>query len=176
MFTEINFHIEELEYLKKLGFQTNPLNKKVNGIKEAWSYAQEINKKRSTLAYQIDGVVVKINNRNTKELAGVVGKTPRAWCAIKFPGDEVVTKLVDVTWQVGRSGKITPVAELEPVTIQGSQVQRATLHNYKVFKNLNLSKGDLVVIHKAGDIIPEVIKVLKMNSKTDQDFNTKEIN
>ena len=155
-------HEEELEYLGSIGFAINPLNKKVANLEDAWQYTQTINSKRDTLPYQIDGVVIKINNNQLKDELGVVGKTPRGWCAVKFPPDEVTTKLLGVSWQVGRTGRVTPVAELEPVQLQGTIVKRASLHNYKQLIELDLNIGDYVVVRKAGDIIPEVIKVLKI--------------
>ena len=155
-------HLQELEYLQHLGFATNPLNKTITGVENVWNYAQEIQAQREKLPYQIDGVVVKLNDNILKDRLGVVGKTPRGWAAIKFPPDEVTTKLLGLSWQVGRSGKVTPVADLEPVQLQGTTVKRASLHNYKQVIEMNLCVGDYVVIRKAGDIIPEVIKVVKI--------------
>jgi DNA ligase (NAD+) len=155
-------HDEELKYLEKLGFATNPLNKKLNNLQEIWDYSREMENNKTILKYQIDGLVVKINDNNIKDQLGVVGKTPRGWCAIKFTPDEVSTKILGITWQVGRTGKITPVLELEPVNIQGSVVRRATMHNYKEVVESNLQIGDLAIIHKAGDIIPEVKQIIHL--------------
>jgi DNA ligase (NAD+) len=156
-------HQEELDFLTQMGFAINPLNKPVVDITQAWTFAAEIEKQRSGLNYPIDGVVLKLNDNVLKQNLGVIGKTPRGWCAIKFAPEEVVTKILDITWQVGRTGKITPVAELEPIELQGTTVKRATLHNYKEVIEKNLEMGDLVVIRKAGDIIPEVVKVIKIS-------------
>ena len=156
-------HQEELDFLVKQGFLVNPLNVFVIDLKLAWSITQKLIDSRAGLNYPIDGLVVKINNNEIYEKLGVVGKTPRTWCAIKFPADEVTTKVLGITWQVGRSGRITPVAELEPVTLNGTVVKRATLHNYKEVLELGLEIGDLVVIRKAGDIIPEVLSVVKLH-------------
>lgn len=157
----INNHSEELITLQKIGFSVNPLNKAFGTLSEAWKYSNQINEQREKLLYDIDGLVVKLNNNVLTEAIGVVGKTPRAWCAIKFAPDEVVSKLIGVIWQVGRTGKLTPVVEIEPVILQGTTVRRATLHNLKNFKALNLRKNDYLVIRKAGDIIPEVVQVVR---------------
>jgi DNA ligase (NAD+) len=155
-------HQDELDFLTKNGFIVNPLNKPMNDLKQAWEYADQISIERKALNYPIDGLVVKINYNDTHEALGVVGKTPRGWCAIKFAPEEVVTKILGITWQVGRTGKLTPVAELEPIELMGTVVKRATLHNYKEVLEKNLEMGDMVIIRKAGDIIPEVVKVIKL--------------
>jgi DNA ligase (NAD+) len=156
-------HQDELDFLTSLGFQVNPLNQEVVSLVGAWKVAQNIIDTREKLNYPIDGLVVKINQNELYEKLGAVGKTPRTWCAIKFPADEVTTKVLGITWQVGRSGRITPVAELEPVELNGTIVKRASLHNYKEVVDLGLEIGDLVVIRKAGDIIPEVLSVVKLH-------------
>jgi DNA ligase (NAD+) len=156
-------HQDELDFLTKIGFTINPLNKPVQNLSQAWKFAEEIEKQRSSLNYPIDGIVLKINDNILHQNLGIIGKTPRSWCAIKFAPEEVVTKILSITWQVGRTGKVTPVAELEPVDLQGTTVKRATLHNYKEVIEKNLEMGDLVVIRKAGDIIPEVVKVIKIS-------------
>lgn len=162
MATTFSTHTEELEYLEKLGFPINPLNREVNSLEEIWQIKDELEKNRDGLNYPIDGLVVKLNNNQLVDKLGVVGKTKRGWSAIKFEATEVSTKVLGITWQVGRTGKLTPVAELEPVELQGSIVKRATLHNYKNLIDLNLEVDDLVIIRKAGDIIPEVLKVIKL--------------
>jgi DNA ligase (NAD+) len=154
-------HQDELDFLTKNGFTVNPLNKAINNLNQAWEYSSQICLERVDLNYPIDGLVLKINDNQTHEAIGVVGKTPRGWCAIKFAPEEVVTKVLGITWQVGRTGKLTPVAELEPIELMGTIVKRATLHNYKEVLEKNIEIGDLVVIRKAGDIIPEVVKVIK---------------
>lgn len=153
-------HEEEIEYLKTLGFATNPYNKKVIGLQAAWDAAEQTSKDRDNFAYAIDGMVVKLNDNRIAEKVGVVGKTPRGWCAIKFAAEEVTTKITGITWQVGKAGKVTPVAELEPVILAGTTVKRASLHNYKMVQDLDIQAQDTVIIRKAGDIIPEVIQVL----------------
>ena len=154
-------HSEELLILKELGFSINPLNKEFQTLNEVWKHSEEINKERSTLLYAIDGLVIKLNSNQLTNSIGTVGKTLRTWCAIKFSPDEAVSKLLNVTWQIGRTGKLTPVAEIEPVLLQGTTVKRATLHNLKNFINLDLKQDIYLVIRKAGDIIPEVVQVIR---------------
>ena len=162
-FTGSNFvsHDCELEFLKDLGFATNPYNKKLQSLEQVWEYSEEINKKREGLNYPIDGLVVKINDNKISSQLGVVGKTPRGWCAIKFAATEVTTKVNNISWQVGRTGKVTPVADLEPVQLDGTIVKRATLHNSKEVVERAIIKDDTIVIRKAGDIIPEVVNVIE---------------
>lgn len=117
------------------------------------------------MPYPIDGLVVKLDDNQLVEQLGVAGKSPRAWCAIKFQAMETVTRFLDIVWQVGRTGKLTPVAILEPTYLQGTIVRKATLHNYQNVLKLNLQKGELVVIRKAGDIIPEIVgRVFQSNN------------
>lgn len=151
---------EELAFLKSLGFNTNPLNKTVKSVQEAYEYGQEIQKNRENLNYFIDGLVVKIEDNLLAQKLGIVGKTPRAWCAIKFAPDELSTKILDIIWQVGRTGKLTPVAVLEPVNIDNTEVTRATLHNAKEVLDSKIFKNDTVIVRKAGDIIPEIVMIL----------------
>lgn len=153
-------HISEILELSKLGFATNPLNKVFEDLELLYNYSLEIEKTRIDLNYPIDGLVVKLVNNNTTTKLGIIGKTPRTWCAIKFAPDEVTSKVVNVTFQIGRTGKLTPVAELTPTSLQGSIVSRATLHNVAELKNKNLCINDTVVLRKAGDIIPEIVQVL----------------
>jgi DNA ligase (NAD+) len=157
-----DLHTQELEFLNQMGFVTSPLNKLVVGLEQVWNYSEQIQAKKNDLGYPIDGMVVKLNDNILKETLGIVGKTPRGWSAIKFPAEETTTKLLDIIWQVGRTGKVTPVAKLEPVILAGSTVQMATLHNYKNVITKNLAIGDILVIRKAGDIIPEVVSVIKL--------------
>ena len=153
-------HQEELDLLVKLGFPTNPFNSKVKSIQEVWQKSIELDQQRDDLPYPIDGLVVKLDDNEITNQLGVVGKTPRTWCAIKFAAEEVTTKLLDISWSVGRTGKVTPVAELEAVQLAGTTVQKASLHNYKEVLENDLHFQDTLVIRKAGDIIPEVINIL----------------
>jgi DNA ligase (NAD+) len=153
-------HSEELDYLKKLGFVINPLNQSAKNLKGIWEIAENLKNKRENLKYPIDGLVIKLDDNILVEKLGVVGKTHRGWGAIKFSAKETVTKLVDISWQIGRTGKITPVAELEAVELDGSVVKRATLHNFQDFSEKKLKLGTMLSIRKAGDIIPEVLSVI----------------
>jgi DNA ligase (NAD+) len=153
-------HQEELDTLVKLGFPTNPFNSKVSSIAEVWQKVEELDKIREDLPYPIDGMVVKLNDNIVTERLGFVGKTPRTWSAVKFAAEETTTRLLNISWSVGRTGKVTPVADLEAVQLAGTTVQRASLHNYKEVIDQNLHALDTVVIRKAGDIIPEVINIL----------------
>jgi DNA ligase (NAD+) len=153
-------HQAELEFLENLGFPTNTEIVEAGSVAEVWEKSRELEQNGADLSYHIDGMVIKLNDHRLATDLGVVGKTPRAWCAIKFAAEEVTTKILDVTWQVGRTGKLTPVAELEPVSLVGTVVKRATLHNYKEFLEKKLVVGDVVIVRKAGDIIPEIVQVL----------------
>ena len=153
-------HQEELDFLSEQGFPVNPYNQSADSLEEVWKISQSIEEKKDNLPYPIDGLVVKVDDNTLFEKLGVVGKTPRGWCAIKFKADEITTTITDVTWGVGRTGKLTPVAELEPVELAGTTVKRATLHNYKEFIEKQICLEDTLIIRKAGDIIPEVVKVL----------------
>ena len=151
---------EALEYMKSLGFKVNPYHKTVRGIENVWNYIEDISKKRDSLPYDIDGVAIKVNNMELYDVIGVTAKTPKYSIAYKFPAEEVVTKLTDIIFTVGRTGKITPNAVLEPVKVSGSTVSAATLHNEDYVVNKDIRIGDYVVIRKAGDVIPEVVRPL----------------
>lgn len=154
-------HQEELDILQKLGFPVNPYNQSLDSLEKIWQLRQKLTTQKDSLNYPVDGLVVKLNDNELTEKLGIIGKTPRSWCAIKFESTEVATKILGVSWQLGRTGKITPVAELEPVLLAGTTVKRATLHNYKEFLEKDLHQKDTLVIHKAGEIIPEVVKILE---------------
>ena len=162
----IRYHSEALNYADKLGFKTNPERRLCNGIDEVLAYIEEYTEKRPSLAYDIDGIVIKVDDMDTYDKLGYTSKTPRWAIAYKFPPEEVITKLIDIIYTVGRTGKITPNAVLEPVRVAGSLVQRATLHNEDFIKDKDLMIGDYVVIRKAGDVIPEVVRVV-LNRRTD---------
>ena len=151
-------HYEALEYLKKNGFIVNPNIEKVNNMKEALAYIEKWTQKRDTLPYDIDGIVIKVNDIDKQHRLGSTAKYPRWEIAYKFPALEVTTKLTDVIFTVGRTGQITPNAVLEPVRIMGSTVKRATLHNMDFIRERDLEIGDTVVVRKAGDVIPEVVR------------------
>ena len=154
----IRYHSESLDFADKLGFKTNKERRLCHGIDEVIEYIKEYTIKRPDLPYDIDGVVIKVDDMNLYDKLGYTAKTPRWAIAYKFPPEEVVTKLTDIIFTVGRTGKITPNAVLEPVRVAGSTVQRATLHNEDFIKDKGLMVGDYVVLRKAGDVIPEVVK------------------
>jgi DNA ligase (NAD+) len=167
-------HEEELAFLQEQGFPINPLNKKTQHLEQIWEIKEDLEKNKENLKYPIDGLVIKLNDNDLVEKLGIVGKTRRAWSAIKFRADETTTKITNVTWQVGRTGKITPVAELEPAQLAGTTVKRATLHNFKEFKEKELQKNDVLIVRKAGDIIPEVLNVLINLRQNDQEIKFEE--
>ena len=154
----IRYHSESLDFADKLGFKTNKERRLCHGIDEVIEYIKEYTIKRPELPYDIDGVVIKVDDMNLYDKLGYTAKTPRWAIAYKFPPEEVVTKLTDIIFTVGRTGKITPNAVLEPVRVAGSTVQRATLHNEDFILDKGLMVGDYVVLRKAGDVIPEVVK------------------
>ena len=157
----IRYHSEALKKADELGFKTNPERRLCNGIEEVIDYIAEYTEKRPMLAYDIDGIVIKVDDMEMYDKIGYTSKTPKWAIAYKFPPEEVVTKLTDIIYTVGRTGKITPNAVLEPVRVAGSLVQRATLHNEDFITEKDLKIGDYVVIRKAGDVIPEVVRVVK---------------
>ena len=157
----IHTHSEAIEYMKNLGFKTNPNNRLVDNINDVLLFIEEKGSKRSTLPYDIDGIVIKVNNIDDQQKLGFTAKYPKWATAYKFPAEEVLTKLTDIIFTVGRTGQITPNAVLEPVIVAGSTVKRATLHNEDNVIAKDLKIGDIVSIRKAGDVIPEVIEAKK---------------
>ena len=154
----ITTHFEALNYMKELGFKVNPASKLVGDINGILAYIREYTEKRNTLPYEIDGIVIKVNDIRMQQELGSTVKYPRWATAYKFPAEEVLTKLVDIKFTVGRTGQITPNAVLEPVLVMGSTIRRATLHNEDYCRSLDLRIGDVVSIKKAGDVIPEVVE------------------
>ena len=154
----IETHSEAIDYMKRLGFKTNPNNRLVSSMKEVLEFIEEKGKIRESLPYDIDGVVIKVNNIRQQQKLGYTAKYPKWATAYKFPAKEVLTKLKDIIFTVGRTGQITPNAVLEPVIVAGSTISRATLHNEDYVKEKDLKIGDIVSIRKAGDVIPEVVE------------------
>lgn len=152
---------EELEFLKRLGFKVNPEHELCKNIEEVDKYYKKWIDKKDKQDYGIDGVVIKINSNKIQKALGYTGKSPRWGIAYKFPAEKVTTVVEDIKTQVGRTGAITPLAVLRPVLVAGSTVSRATLHNEDEIKRLDIRIGDTVVLHKAGDVIPEIVEVLK---------------
>lgn len=152
---------ESLEFMEKLGFRINPHNKLVKDIKEVIAYIEEKGKIREELSYDIDGVVVKLNSLSDQKKLGNTLRYPKWATAYKFPATISYTKLLDIKFSVGRTGQVVPNAILEPVIVMGSTISKTTLHNEDFVKDLDLKIGDIVGIKKAGDVIPEVVSVLK---------------
>lgn len=155
---DIKTHLEALKFMEELGFKVNSNNKLVNSVDEIFEYIKETTVKRKSLPYEIDGVVIKVNDFDMQEKLGNTAKYPKWATAYKFPAEEVLTKLKDIIFTVGRTGRITPNAVLEPVIVMGSTISRATLHNEDYVLNKHLMIGDIVSIKKAGDVIPEVVE------------------
>ena len=167
----LNTHAEAVDYMKKLGFKTNPNNRLVNNINELLEFIEEKGKLRPTLPYDIDGVVIKVNDIRQQQKLGYTAKYPKWATAYKFPAEEVLTKLTDIIFTVGRTGQITPNAVLEPVIVAGSTISRATLHNEDFVNERDLKIGDIVSIRKAGDVIPEVVEAkVERRTGNEKDF------
>lgn len=154
----IKTHLEALQFMGDLGFKINPHNKLVKNIDEIIAYIEKEGNTRKSLSYEIDGIVIKVNDVSLQEKLGNTAKYPRWAVAYKFPAEEVLTKLTDIIFTVGRTGRITPNAVLEPVIVMGSTIRRATLHNEDYVNMKGLKIGDIVSIRKAGDVIPEVVE------------------
>ncbi|TQV78152.1 NAD-dependent DNA ligase LigA [Exilibacterium tricleocarpae] len=154
-------HTEVLQALRRWGFLINSEMAEVEGIDACIDYYQRLAVRRDTLPYDIDGIVFKVNSRRQQDLLGFVSKAPRWAIAYKFPAQEEVTRLLDVEFQVGRTGAVTPVARLEPVFVGGANVANATLHNRDEIERLGLRIGDTVIVRRAGDVIPQVVGVVE---------------
>lgn len=152
--------IEELSYLAALGLPVNSHSKRAHTVSEVLAFWEEWRTKRDSADYLFDGVVVKVESRAQQEALGHTGKGPRYAIAFKFPAEQVTTIIEDIGLQVGRTGKLTPVAHMKPVQVAGSTVARATLHNEDFIRDLDIRIGDTVILQKAGDIIPEIVQVL----------------
>ena len=158
---EITSHYEALNYMQKLGFNVNPIKILCKNSEEVKKAIEEIGNKRNDLTFGIDGAVIKVDDLKFREILGTTAKNPRWQIAYKYPPEQKETKLIDIVCNVGRTGVITPLAILEPVQIAGSTISKTTLHNEDFIKEKELKIGDTVVIQKAGDVIPEIVKVLK---------------
>ena len=156
-----NSHYEQLKYLETLGFNVNPVRIYCENYEEVEEAVQKIGDDRENLSFGIDGAVIKIDSLSFREKLGTTYKTPRWAIAYKYPPEAKETTLKDVIWQVGRTGVITPMAILEPVKVAGSTISKTTLHNADFIKEKDLKIGDKVIIQKQGDVIPEVIEVVK---------------
>lgn len=154
-----NSHEQAIHNLEKWGFNVSPTYKKCNSIVEVLSYIQDWSEKRHTLPVETDGIVIKVNSTKQQDQLGFTAKTPKWAISFKYKSEDACTKLLNVTYQVGRTGSITPVAELEPVLLAGTTVKRASLHNADEIARLDLHDNDVVFVEKGGEIIPKVTKV-----------------
>ena len=152
---------DELILISKLGFKTNPNHEVFDSLAGVEKYYQKWGKNKDKLDYGLDGIVIKINSRKIQEALGYTGKSPRWGIAYKFLAEQVTTKVDDIVLQIGRTGVLTPVAKLTPVRVAGSLVSRATLHNEDEIKRLDVRVGDTVILQKAGDVIPDIVSVVK---------------
>lgn len=162
---ELVSHKQSLDYIKSLGFKTVPMYTLVESFDEVKSCIEKIGEQRFSLPFDIDGVVVKVDSFAQREILGSTAKTPKWSVAYKFPPEEKQTKLLDIELSVGRTGAITPVAVFEPISLAGTSVSRATLHNQDFIDEKNVSIGDIITVRKAGDIIPEVVCVSEKKSQ-----------
>ncbi len=158
---EFSTHWEALDYLRRVGFKVSPLIRRFKEFKDVIRYHDEVKDKRDVLDYEIDGIVVKVNGIEQQERLGTISRSPRWAIAYKFPAREEFTSVNDIQVQVGRTGALTPVAVLAPVQIGGVIVSRATLHNEDELRKKDVRIGDTVVVERAGDVIPEVVSVIK---------------
>ncbi len=172
----IKTHYEALQFMKELGFNVNPNIELVENIDEVLKYIDKWTEKRDTLPYEIDGIVIKTNDFGQQSQLGFTSKYPKWATAYKFPALEVLTKLKDIVFTVGRTGQVTPNAVLEPVRLMGSVISRATLHNEDYVLSKHIKIGDIVSIRKAGDVIPEVVSVKKeRRNGTELDFKMTDV-
>lgn len=169
----INTHLESIEYIEKLGFKTTKIFEKYTDFKELEKSIDKWHNDRKKLDYETDGLVIKVNNFALYETLGYTTKSPRWAIAYKFPAEQVKTKLMNVTFQVGRTGIITPVAELEAVNLSGSVVKRASLHNFDEIRRKDIKIGDNVIVEKAAEIIPQVVNVV-FDDRTGQEIEIQE--
>lgn len=155
------YHSDALNRLQELGFKTNPERKVAYGIEEVLKFVEQEHEKRESLPYDIDGLVIKVDDMTKYDELGYTAKVPKWEIAYKFPPEVVMTRVTNITLSVGRTGRVTPVAELEPTLVAGSIISRATLNNDEYIKDKDLRIGDMITLHKAGDVIPEVGEVVK---------------
>jgi DNA ligase (NAD+) len=158
--TYFDHHSKMLAALEAAGFKVNPNHKLVRSMDEVWTFIQRWEEKRDSLPYEIDGIVIKVDRISLQDELGFTGKAPRWAIAYKYAARAGITKLESVRWQVGRTGKLTPVAELVPVAIGGTTVRNATLHNVDEIERLGIRIGDWVQVERGGDVIPKVAKVV----------------
>ena len=171
-----NSHYEELKYLEKLGFNVNPVKIFCEDEKEVVDAINKIGNDRESLSFGIDGAVIKVDDLKLRDFLGTTAKSPRWQIAYKYPPEQKETKLLDIICNVGRTGVITPLAILEPVKVAGSTISKTTLHNEDFIKEKGIKIGDTVVIQKAGDVIPEIVRVLESKrTGQEEDFKMPEV-
>lgn len=164
---QLESQFENIELLKKLGFPVGYSYKLCENIQEVFEFIEFWEKQKSSLPFQIDGIVIKVDSLKQQEILGTIARSPRWAIAFKYEPEKSETKLLDITLQVGRTGVVTPVAELEPVFLAGSTISRATLHNYDYIQEKDIRIGDIVIIEKGGDVIPKVSGVVKEKREKD---------
>ncbi|MFZ0279257.1 MAG: NAD-dependent DNA ligase LigA [Candidatus Sulfotelmatobacter sp.] len=172
--TYFDHHSKTLTALDAAGFKVNPNHKLVRSMDEAWAFIQRWEEKRDSLPYEIDGIVIKVDRTSLQEELGFTGKAPRWAIAYKYAARGAVTKLENVRWQVGRTGKLTPVAQLTPVAIGGTTVRNATLHNMDEIERLGVRIGDWVRVERGGDVIPKVVEVDKEHPRGKKEIEAPE--
>jgi DNA ligase (NAD+) len=172
--TYFDHHSKTLAALETAGFKVNPNHKLVRSMDEVWAFIQRWEEKRDSLPYEIDGIVVKVDRTSLQDELGFTGKAPRWAIAYKYAARGAVTKLENVRWQVGRTGKLTPVAELTPVAIGGTTVRNATLHNMDEIERLGVKIGDWVRVERGGDVIPKVVEVDKEHPRGKKEIEAPE--
>ncbi len=160
-----------LDYLRRIGFKISPVIRRFKEFEDVIKYHEEVKERRDELDYEIDGIVVKVNSIEQQDRLGTISRSPRWALAYKFPAREEFTRVMDIVVQVGRTGALTPVAVLEPVPIGGATIRRATLHNEDELRRKDVRIGDTVVVERAGDVIPEVVSVIKSKrTGTEKEF------
>jgi DNA ligase (NAD+) len=172
--TYFDHHSKTLAALDTAGFKVNPNHKLVRSMDEVWAFIQKWEEKRDSLPYEIDGIVIKVDRTALQDELGFTGKAPRWAIAYKYAARGAVTKLENVRWQVGRTGKLTPVAELTPVAIGGTTVRNATLHNMDEIERLGVKIGDWVRVERGGDVIPKVVEVDKEHPRGEKEIEAPE--
>ena len=173
---EISSHYEALEYMQKLGFNVNPMKILCKTVDEVVDAIKKIGDERQSLTFGIDGAVIKVDDLKYREILGTTAKNPRWQIAYKYPPEQKQTKLIDIVCNVGRTGVITPLAILKPVQVAGSTISKTTLHNEDFIRQREIKIGDTVVIQKAGDVIPEIVKVIKEDrTGEEEDFRMPDI-
>lgn len=169
---DVHSQNDALNLLDSLGIKTNPERQVLSSIDEVWSFVKEYQEKRNSLPYEIDGIVIKVNELEQQEKAGYTVKAPRWAIAYKFPAEEAKTIIRDIEWTVGRTGVVTPTAIMDPVRLAGTTVQRASLHNVDLMKEKDIRLFDTAIVRKAGDIIPEVVRIDKeLRSKDSEPYS-----